>query len=168
MMWLVFFLNITAGIMFIGFQSPLLQDLLKKTMDPATLSDPKVIASLAAAGATLIGVSSVFNGIGRFFWGGLSDKLGRARVFRLILGSQLVVFIALMYVNSPIIFGALVSPGYVSEIGWRGWLFVVLVLIAVRPAALAVALAGSRLSRREWVVAAWLAPKASPPCSSRC
>jgi len=29
-MWTVFFLNIVAGIMFIGFQSPLLQDLLKR------------------------------------------------------------------------------------------------------------------------------------------
>jgi len=108
MMWTVFFLNITAGIMFIGFQSPLLQDLLKKTMDPATLSDPQVIAGLAASGATLIAVSSLFNGIGRFFWGGLSDKIGRIQTFRLILGTQLIVFVALMFVNSPIVFGVLV------------------------------------------------------------
>ena len=108
MMWTVFFLNITAGIMFIGFQSPLLQDLLKKTMDPATLTDPQVIAGLAASGATLIAVSSLFNGIGRFFWGGLSDKIGRIQTFRLILGTQLIVFIALMFVNSPIVFGVLV------------------------------------------------------------
>ena len=108
MMWIVFFFNITAGIMFIGFQSPLLQDLLTKTMDPATLSDPKVIAGLAAAGATLIAVSSIFNGVGRFFWGGLSDKIGRAQTFRLILGSQLLVFIALMFVSDPILFGVLV------------------------------------------------------------
>ena len=108
MMWTVFFFNITAGIMFIGFQSPLLQDLLKKTMDPTTLTDPKVMTGMAAAGATLIAVSSIFNGIGRFFWGGLSDKIGRALTFRLILGSQLVVFIALMFVSNPIIFGVLV------------------------------------------------------------
>ena len=108
MMWTVFFFNIVSGIMFIGFQSPLLQDLLKKTMDPPTLADPKVITGLAAAGATLIAVSSIFNGIGRFFWGGLSDKIGRAQAFRLILGSQLVVFIALMFVSNPIIFGVLV------------------------------------------------------------
>lgn len=108
MMWTVFFLNITAGIMFIGFQSPLLQDLLKKTMDPASLSDPQVIAGLAASGATLIAVSSLFNGIGRFFWGGLSDKIGRIQTFRLILGTQLIVFIALMFVNSPVVFGILV------------------------------------------------------------
>jgi OFA family oxalate/formate antiporter-like MFS transporter len=108
MMWIVFFFNIIAGIMFIGFQSPLLQDLLKKTLDPATLSDPQVIAGLAASGATLIAISSIFNGVGRFFWGGLSDKIGRIQAFRLILGSQLIVFIALMFVDSPIVFGVLV------------------------------------------------------------
>ena len=108
MMWIVFFLNITAGIMFIGFQSPLLQDLLKKTMDPSTLSDPQVTASLAAAGATLIAVSSIFNGLGRFFWGGLSDRIGRIQTFRLILGTQFLALIILLFVSSPMLFGILV------------------------------------------------------------
>lgn len=108
MMWTVFFFNIIAGIMFIGFQSPLLQDLLKKTIDPSALADPKVSGGLAAAGATLIAVSSIFNGIGRFLWGGLSDKIGRTQTFRLILGSQLLVFIALMFVSDPIVFSVLV------------------------------------------------------------
>lgn len=107
-MWLVFFLNITAGIMFVGFQSPLLQDLMKKTMDPATLGDPAVIAGLAASGATLIAASSLFNGIGRFFWGGMSDRIGRVATFRVILGSQLAVFIALTFVTSPLVFSVLV------------------------------------------------------------
>ena len=107
-MWVVFFLNIVAGIMFIGFQSPLLQDMLRSGMEPAALADPKVLAGLADAGATLIAVSSVFNGVGRFFWGGLSDRIGRARTFRLILGSQLAVFVALLFVSSPTIFSVLV------------------------------------------------------------
>jgi len=108
LMWVVFFFNIIAGIMFIGFQSPLLQDLKKLKLDPATLTDPAVIAGLAASGATLIAISSIFNGVGRFFWGGLSDKIGRVNAFRLILGSQCLVFIALMFVGNPIIFSVLV------------------------------------------------------------
>jgi len=108
MMWLAFFLNINAGIMFISFQSPLLQDLLKRTMDPARLAQPAVIAGLAASGATLIAFSSLFNGIGRFFWGGLSDRIGRTLTFRLILGSQVPVFLALIHVSNPIVFSVLV------------------------------------------------------------
>ena len=108
MMWLAFFLNINAGIMFISFQSPLLQDLLKRAMDPARLAQPAVLAGLAASGATLIAFSSLFNGIGRFFWGGLSDRIGRAMTFRLILGSQVPVFLALIYVSNPIVFSVLV------------------------------------------------------------
>jgi OFA family oxalate/formate antiporter-like MFS transporter len=91
--------------MFISFQSPMLQDILKKAYDATQLSDPAVIAKLAAAGATLIGISSLFNGIGRFFWGAISDKIGRTNAFRLMLGTQIFVFIGLLFVNSAFIFG---------------------------------------------------------------
>jgi OFA family oxalate/formate antiporter-like MFS transporter len=107
-LWLFFFANICAGIMFIGMQSPMLQDLLKagakySRMDPAAAK-----AALAGAGATLIAVSSLFNGVGRFFWGGLSDTIGRVRTFRIILGSQILVFAALTQVTHPWLFGILV------------------------------------------------------------
>lgn len=101
-MWLVFFLNIAAGIMFISMQSPMIQDLLVQK-DP-TLSTE----NLAVAGGTLIAISSLFNGLGRFLWGGLSDRLGRIQVFRLILGSQIIVFILLMFTTNTYLFGALV------------------------------------------------------------
>ncbi len=102
LMWIVFFCNITAGIMFIGFQSPMLQDLLK-------LRDPSLdTQALAAAGATLIAISSIFNGVGRFFWGGLSDKIGRIQTFRIILASQILVFAALIFIRQPLLFGILV------------------------------------------------------------
>ena len=96
MMWSLFFLNITAGIMFIGFQSPLLQDLLRQTYPLDQQNTPATMAILASAGATLIAVSSICNGVGRFLWGAISDKIGRMLVFRLILGSQVLVFIALI------------------------------------------------------------------------
>ena len=108
MMWMILTCNVSAGIMFIGFQSPMLQSLLRnsyaaKYTDPATLT-----AALAAAGATLIAVSSIFNGVGRFFWGTLSDRVGRTQAFRLLVGSQIAIFIALIFIKSPWIFGALV------------------------------------------------------------
>jgi OFA family oxalate/formate antiporter-like MFS transporter len=64
--------------------------------------------ALAIAGATLIAISSLFNGAGRFFWGGISDKIGRIQVFRLILGSQILVFILMMFTANPWVFGILV------------------------------------------------------------
>jgi MFS transporter, OFA family, oxalate/formate antiporter len=102
MTWLVFFFNICAGMMFIGFQSPMLQDLLKKS-HPWMTGD-----ALAAAGATLIAVSSIFNGLGRMFWGGVADRLGRIQTFRIILASQIAVFLALMVTPSAWVFGILV------------------------------------------------------------
>src|SRR5690554_3154115 len=101
-MWFIFFLNISAGIMFIGLQSPMIQDLFR--IHDASMSTE----SLAMVGATLIAVSSLFNGVGRFFWGAISDKIGRIQVFRLILGSQIVVFILMMFTGNPWIFGVLV------------------------------------------------------------
>lgn len=101
-MWLIFALNISAGIMFIGLQSPMMQDLL--SMKDASMS----AEALAVAGASLIAVSSLFNGVGRFLWGGLSDKIGRIQVFRLILGSQTLVFVFLMFTSNPWLFGILV------------------------------------------------------------
>ena len=102
LMWLIFFINITAGIMFISFQSPLMQDIMK------TYSPDLSAIQLASIGATLIAVSSLFNGGGRFVWGALSDRIGRAQAFRIILGSQILVFIALMFVTNPYIFAVLV------------------------------------------------------------
>lgn len=97
-LWLIFFCNITAGIAIIGFQSPLFQDLWAKvnpSLDKTTL---------AAYGGTLIAVTSIFNGLGRFFWGGLSDKIGRTQTFRTMLGTQVLAFIALAYVPNPWVF----------------------------------------------------------------
>ncbi len=102
LMWLVFFCNITAGIAIIGFQSPLFQDLWRQK--DATLAP----AALAAAGATLIGVSSLFNGLGRLLWGAASDRLGQLGVFRLMLGTQIAAFVALAFVREPWLFGTLI------------------------------------------------------------
>jgi OFA family oxalate/formate antiporter-like MFS transporter len=101
-MWLVFFCNILAGLSIISFQSPLFQSLLRSR--DASLS----AEALAASGATLIAVSSLFNGLGRMFWGGLSDRMGRIAAFRFMLASQLAVFLVLPQVSNPWIFGGLI------------------------------------------------------------
>ncbi len=101
-MWFIFFCNIVAGISLISFQSPLFQDLWRR-VDPALSAE-----SLAAYGAWLIAVSALFNGVGRMFWGALSDRVGRLLAFRLMLASQLAVFLLLVVTGSPWLFGALI------------------------------------------------------------
>ncbi|MXX75556.1 MAG: OFA family MFS transporter [Holophagales bacterium] len=101
-MWIVFFFNIAAGITVISFQSELLQEVWG-------LSDPSLEpATLAGYGATLIAISSLCNGVGRLFWGLLSDRIGRVKVFRILLASQMVVFGVLMTETNPWIFSILV------------------------------------------------------------
>jgi OFA family oxalate/formate antiporter-like MFS transporter len=101
-MWLIFFCNIVAGISLISFQSPLFQDLWRR-LEPSLPA-----ATLSSYGAWLIAASAVFNGIGRIFWGGFSDRLGRLSAFRWMLASQLAVFLLLAMIGNPWLFGALI------------------------------------------------------------
>ncbi|WP_119271282.1 L-lactate MFS transporter [Taklimakanibacter deserti] len=101
-MWFIFFLNITAGISIISFLSPLYQDIWK--LDNPTLER----SVLAGYGASLIAISSLFNGLGRIAWGALSERLGRINTFRVLFATQLVVFGLLMTEHNPYIFAILV------------------------------------------------------------
>ena len=101
-MWIVFFFNIAAGISVISFQSEILQEiwgLADRNIEPTTLAE---------YGATLIAVSSICNGLGRLFWGLLSDRFGRVTIFRVLLASQMLVFGILMTETNPWVFSALV------------------------------------------------------------
>ncbi len=64
-----------------------------------------------------------------------------------------------MKLAALLVFGALMSAHFLVAIPWTGYVFAALVLVAVRPAALAVALWGGGLEWREWVAAAWFGPK---------
>jgi MFS family permease len=76
-LWAMLFLNVTAGILFISSAVPLLVELTGVTSDRAV---------------AVYGAIAVANGLGRFFWGALSDRLGRRLAFGLIYGLQAVVF----------------------------------------------------------------------------
>lgn len=102
LLWLLFFCNIFVGISIISFQSPLLQDLLLRKapgMDTA---------ALASAGATLIACGAIFNGLGRFLWGAVSDRIGQKLAFVLMLVTQIAVFLVLPKADEPWLFGILV------------------------------------------------------------
>lgn len=65
----------------------------------------------------------------------------------------------LLKLAALLVFGALISVPFLGEISWTGWLFAVAALLLARPVALAVAFAGSKLTRREQVAAMWFGPK---------
>ncbi|HET7601022.1 MAG TPA: cation:proton antiporter [Gemmatimonadales bacterium] len=57
------------------------------------------------------------------------------------------------------VFGALLSVRFFAETPGRTYLFAALVLVAVRPLAITIALLGSRLDWRDRAAAAWFGPK---------
>jgi sodium/hydrogen antiporter len=65
----------------------------------------------------------------------------------------------LLKVAAVLVFGALMEPSLLVDVGLSGLLFALLVLILARPVAIAVALLGSDISKSEWAAAAWFGPK---------
>jgi len=58
-----------------------------------------------------------------------------------------------------LVIGILVTAPEADSMGWRGWVFVVLAILAVRPLSMGAALLGSDLDRPERLAAAWLGPR---------
>jgi MFS family permease len=67
-LWVVLFCNVTAGIGILEQASPMIQEMFS----------PRVTA---AAAAGFVGLLSLFNMGGRFFWASLSDKIGRKTTY---------------------------------------------------------------------------------------
>jgi len=58
-----------------------------------------------------------------------------------------------------LVFGALISPAFLGEIPFGGYVFAVLALALARPLAITVSLLGSRLPLQEKAAVAWFGPK---------
>jgi OFA family oxalate/formate antiporter-like MFS transporter len=91
MLWLMLFLNVSAGIMIISQASPMAQQLVHMT-------------PVAAAG--MVGLISIFNGAGRVFWAWVSDSIGRSRVYLLLYAIQAVIFFMLPSLTNLTLFSA--------------------------------------------------------------
>src|SRR4051812_46080330 len=68
LLWVVLCANVTAGIGVLGQASPMIQEMF-----------PGVISASAAAG--FVGLLSLANMLGRFFWSSLSDYVGRKATY---------------------------------------------------------------------------------------
>jgi NhaP-type Na+/H+ or K+/H+ antiporter len=65
----------------------------------------------------------------------------------------------LLKLAALLVFGALITPDFLAEISFGGWVFAVAALVVARPLALWIAFLGSRLGVREQVAAMWFGPK---------
>ena len=68
LLWLILFCNVTAGIGILEDASPMIQDFFRGRV-------------LAVAAGGFVGLLSIFNMAGRFFWASMSDFLGRKATY---------------------------------------------------------------------------------------
>lgn len=85
LLWAMLFLNVSAGIMIISQASPMAQQMVGMT-------------PVSAAG--MVGLISIFNGLGRIFWAWVSDLIGRSRVYFILYLVQAVIFFMLPHIHN--------------------------------------------------------------------
>jgi MFS family permease len=101
LLWVILCFNVTAGIGILEQASPMIQEMLlapvaTKGIDPAnTAAIARATAPLAAVAGGFVGLLSLFNMLGRFFWSSISDYIGRKNVYfiYLLLGPALYFLI---------------------------------------------------------------------------
>ena len=84
-LWLLLFLNTTAGISVISQEAPLFQELARVT---------------AGAAAGMVGVASIGNAFGRVFWAWASDSITRRATFVVMFLGQTLLFWTLPSISS--------------------------------------------------------------------
>jgi len=85
LLWLMLFLNVTAGILIVSNAVPIMRELTGAT---------------AAVAVPAYGFVAIFNGLGRLFWGAISDRIGRNMAYAGIFLLQVLVFLALAHLHS--------------------------------------------------------------------
>lgn len=79
LLWIVLFLNVTAGIGVLGQASPMIQEMFPGRID-------------AGAAAGFVGLLSLANMAGRFAWSSLSDVIGRRRTYMIFFALGTVLY----------------------------------------------------------------------------
>ncbi|HMD22391.1 MAG TPA: OFA family MFS transporter [Alloacidobacterium sp.] len=87
LLWIVLCTNVTAGIGILEQAAPMIQDLFKGSITP-----------VAAAG--FVGVLSLFNMAGRFFWASTSDFIGRKPTYMIFFTLGAILYALLPYTGT--------------------------------------------------------------------
>lgn len=104
-LWLMLFVNVSAGIMIIATLKPLAVETVRMS---------------GAAATALVGFMGLFNGGGRLFWAWVSDRIGRARVFLLMYVLQAGLFALLLVTRNVLMFGVITALIYLCYGGGFG------------------------------------------------
>ncbi|UDL94204.1 OFA family MFS transporter [Lichenihabitans sp. PAMC28606] len=99
MIWAALCLNVSAGIGVLGIASPMLQEIFSgRLIGHPELSfaqlDIGQKGQIAAIAAGFVGLLSLFNIGGRFFWASLSDKLGRKTTYATFFALGILLYAA--------------------------------------------------------------------------
>lgn len=89
LLFAVLMLNVTAGIGVLGQASVMIQEMFS-----AASVGEQAAVSVAAAGG-FVGLLSLFNMVGRFFWSSLSDRIGRKNTYNVFFLLGAVLYFAI-------------------------------------------------------------------------
>jgi MFS family permease len=103
-LWIVLCMNVSAGIGIIGAAAPMLQETFGGALIGHTdlgfadlKKDESLLALAAAVGAGFVGLISLFNIFGRFFWASISDKLGRKLTYIAFFTLGILMYVTASY-----------------------------------------------------------------------
>lgn len=103
LLWLVLWLNVTAGIGILGMASPMLQEIFAGKLLSQDLGwqelNTEQLKRIATMAAGFTGLLSLFNILGRFFWASVSDMCGRKATFALIFFLGTLLYGTLPLIN---------------------------------------------------------------------
>lgn len=97
LVWLVLLMNVSASIGIIGVASPMIQEVFggrlihHPELGFAQFGDAEKKAA-ATVGAAFVGLISLFNIGGRFFWSSLSDRIGRKGLYLIFFTLGLILY----------------------------------------------------------------------------
>lgn len=102
-LWAILFVNVSAGLGFISQLSTIARDLYNSPVfDSLSVEDINLLRD--RAGAFVVAIASIFNGLGRLFWAWLSDIFGRKAIFSTMFITQGILYLIIPYLNSYILF----------------------------------------------------------------
>ncbi len=99
LIWAVLCLNVSAGIGVLALASPMLQEIFGGSLIGRpdvgfTALDETQLKATAAIAAGFLGLLSLFNIAGRFFWASLSDAIGRKATYFCFFGIGIALYAA--------------------------------------------------------------------------